>query len=209
MIYHLFWVYPIYCISFVLNSTWYQEIADRAYRLQVGKPEAVEKSYDSVLNGMVEVIYEAFLILNYLIFASLVHAIPIVGPFISFTYLCWLNAYYSFEYKWINKGWSLDQRLNYFEEHWAYFAGFGFPGTICSFFFPSFINVGVFALLFPLFIIMANKAVPMPQRPSRARANLSILEKMPIFYLAKKTNLFWIRKLNNTRKASKSKSKSK
>jgi etoposide-induced 2.4 mRNA len=32
------WMYPIYCISFILNTIWYQEIADDAYFQQHGKP---------------------------------------------------------------------------------------------------------------------------------------------------------------------------
>jgi hypothetical protein len=38
----------------------------------------------------------------------------------------------------------------YFEQRWAYFAGFGFPCTALTFWFPQFIGGGLFALLFPL-----------------------------------------------------------
>lgn len=28
LLYQVLWMYPIYCISFILNTIWYQEIAD-------------------------------------------------------------------------------------------------------------------------------------------------------------------------------------
>lgn len=28
LLYQALWMYPIYCISFILNTIWYQEIAD-------------------------------------------------------------------------------------------------------------------------------------------------------------------------------------
>jgi hypothetical protein len=60
-------------------------------------------------------------------------------------------------YKWINKGWKLEKRIEYFEERWAYFAGFGFTFTVITFFVDQFLSAGVFALFFPLvsFILFA------------------------------------------------------
>ncbi|KAJ1982451.1 hypothetical protein H4R34_001710 [Dimargaris verticillata] len=40
--YNAFWLYPVYCVSFLLNSVWYQEIADRVYTMRGG--EAVRHS---------------------------------------------------------------------------------------------------------------------------------------------------------------------
>jgi etoposide-induced 2.4 mRNA len=141
--YRLFWVYPIFLLSFVLNAVWYQEIADRVYRLQFGQP------VNSPLL-IADEIYRAILFMNYLIFATIIYVLPIVGPIISFTYFCWIYAYYSFEYKWINQGWKLEKRIEYFEEKWAYFAGFGFTFTAITFFVDHFLSAGVFALFFPL-----------------------------------------------------------
>lgn len=53
-------------------------------------------------------------------------------------------------YKWINKGWKLEKRIEYFEERWAYFAGFGFTFTVITFFVDQFLSAGVFALFFPI-----------------------------------------------------------
>ncbi|CAG8728527.1 36070_t:CDS:2, partial [Gigaspora margarita] len=102
--YQLLWVYPIFVLSFVLNAIWYQEIADKAFRMYHGPPINSRRTYPSILNVMAGEIYRALLFMNYLIVATLV-------------------------YKWINQGWSLEQRIGYFEERWSYFAGFG---NICS-----------------------------------------------------------------------------
>ena len=53
--------------------------------------------------------------------------VPSVGFTLAMVSNCWLYSLYSFEYTWINAGWTLDQRLEYFETHWAYFLGFGSP----------------------------------------------------------------------------------
>jgi etoposide-induced 2.4 mRNA len=97
--YQLFWVYPIFLLSFVLNAVWYQEIADRAYRLQFGQPvnSTSQLTYGRMLRLVADEIYRAILFMNYLIFATIIYILPIIGPIISFMYFCWIYAYYSFE----------------------------------------------------------------------------------------------------------------
>ena len=95
--YQLFWVYPIFLLSFVLNAMWYQEIADRAYQLQFGQPVNSHLTYNRMLRLIADEIYRAILFMNYLVFATIIHILPIIGPIISFMYFCWIYAYYSFE----------------------------------------------------------------------------------------------------------------
>jgi hypothetical protein len=63
-------------------------------------------------------------------------------------------------YKWSFLGWSLEYRLKFFELHWGYFLGFGLPSVTLSLIFPKFISLGLFALAFPIFIILAIIAKP-------------------------------------------------
>ncbi|CAG8616819.1 4899_t:CDS:2 [Ambispora gerdemannii] len=91
-------------------------------------------------------------------------------------------------YKWINKGWSLEQRISYFEERWAYFAGFGFLFTLVTFFANQFLSAGIFAVTFPIYIIMANNALPMPRKNESARFSAYIPYRIRIFWLARKLN---------------------
>lgn len=85
------------------------------------------------------------MILFYLSLAAAVRFVPLVGTPASFILLSWVYAFYSFEcgaafaatftkkasnlvlvrYIWINRGWTLAQRVGFFETHWAYFFGFG------------------------------------------------------------------------------------
>ncbi|CAG8461328.1 650_t:CDS:2 [Paraglomus occultum] len=123
--YLLFWIYPVFLLSFVLNAMWYQQIADRAYRIKYGQPSNQQLTYSRLPKVVADEIYRALLLMNYLIVATLVYVIPIIGPALSFMFICWIYAFYSFEYKWTAKRWNLEQRIDYFEERWAYFAGFG------------------------------------------------------------------------------------
>jgi len=187
-VYHIFWVYPVYTLSFVLNSLWYQEIADEAYLIQIGKPASIKPTYDVFLKKVTDILYQALLFLVFLVEIFVISFIPLFGKPISFMFMCWLYAFYSFEYKWINKGWSLEKRLEFLETHWAYFAGFGFPVTVITFYFPQFINSGIFALLFPMYVLMANEADPLPKIVlSESQIFGSFIPtRMPIFNISKK-----------------------
>lgn len=63
-------------------------------------------------------------------------------------------------YKWSNRQWRLDVRIYYFEQRWAYFAGFGLPWASLTYLFPSFLDQGLIAFLFPLFVVLALVAHP-------------------------------------------------
>ena len=94
--------------------------------------------------------YRAILVAFFLLQTVLTYLIPVVGPVASFIHLSWLYSLYCFEYKWSLAGWSLERRLAHLEQNWAYFAGFGSPFTLATFFVPNFVSKGIFALLFPV-----------------------------------------------------------
>ena len=48
---------------------------------------------------------------------------PSAGLPVSFVMMSWLNALYSFDYKWSLSKHLLEHRVRYFETHWAYFTG--------------------------------------------------------------------------------------
>ena len=45
------------------------------------------------------------------------------GAAANFLLLSWLNALYSFDYKWALTNRRLPERIQIFEQHWAFFAG--------------------------------------------------------------------------------------
>ncbi|KAJ1990379.1 hypothetical protein H4R33_001741 [Dimargaris cristalligena] len=188
--YNAFWLYPVYCLSFLLNAIWYQEIADRVYSMRGGEPTHQPITYSGLLQSIASEIYRILLFFTYVVWASLIYLIPWVGPVASFIYFCWIYAFYCFEYQWINKNWSFEKRLDYLEGHWAYFLGFGLPCTLCTFFSTQFVSAGVFAFLFPMYIIMANIARPLPRRSDPTIQVRFLPDRLPIFKLSKTINTF-------------------
>lgn len=121
--------------------------------------------------------YRAILVGFFLLQTVLSYLIPVIGPALSFIHLSWLYALYCFEYKWSLAGWTLERKLMHLEKNWfdfdkghsyfhrtdkriwrAYFAGFGSPFTLATFFVPNFVSKGVFALLFP--VVRSPIAIP-------------------------------------------------
>ncbi|KAI8815706.1 etoposide-induced protein 2.4-domain-containing protein [Fimicolochytrium jonesii] len=197
--YYTFWVYPIYIVTFVLNAMWYQKIAERSFRVQVGKPVTVAFSYQRLITLLTSESYRALLLLNFLIQSALVYFIPIFGPPLSFVCFCWSASFYAFEYRWGQKGWTLEQQIEHFERHWAYYFGFGFPCTLLTFFFPQIVSQGLFALIFPLYIILCNRASPLP-KPNWQIHHRFLPERLPIFRLAVITNGICLRRLGQKRR---------
>merc|ERR1719238_1388573 len=121
-------------------------------------------------------VFRALQSLVYIVQMQLLAYVPYVGPALYFLHSCWLASIYCFEYRWVHLRWGSNARLDYFERHWLYFAGFGFPVSLASFLSPRFIDTGVFALLFPLCILTATGAEPRPLRKAPRH-----LRRLPIF----------------------------
>jgi hypothetical protein len=84
-------------------------------------------------------------------------------PWLSFgaflCYMSWSFSLYAFDYKWALRGWNAAARFDRLERHWAFFLGFGAPCTLATVFLPSyFISYGIYALLFPLFVLLAIRS---------------------------------------------------
>jgi etoposide-induced 2.4 mRNA len=91
--------------------------------------------------------------------------IPFVGPTLGFIFLCWVDSYYCFEYVWISRGLSLSRRVRHLEERWAYYLAFGLPSAALCSWGSSLANTAIFALSFPVYIILAIHAHPVPTEP--------------------------------------------
>jgi len=172
ILYKVLWIYPIYCISFVLNTVMYQEVADSALALALHKPLKVTPPLERLVNET----FRVLLYFVYIVEMILLYYIPVVGPSIYFIHSCWLASIYCFEYRWAHQHWASSVRLEHFEQHWLYFAGFGFPVSFVSFLCPQFIDAGVFALLFPLCILTATTA-----EPRALKRAPTTLQRLPLF----------------------------
>lgn len=164
-IFSAFWVIPLFWLTKPLNNLLYQDIADLAYRRRSGKPTVLLSSSGSIAQNLSRTIADIFFSLLiqgfFLLQATSVCIIPIVGPLLSLLHMTLLHSLYCFEYTWVNKGWRVDKRLSYIECNWPYFVGFGLPLAVLTSVSPSFIVSGcIFAILFPLFIVSGSEAQP-------------------------------------------------
>ncbi|EDO43520.1 predicted protein, partial [Nematostella vectensis] len=151
------WVLPLFWLSKPLNSLWFQEIADTAYRKRRGRPLGFTNIArgESIADFSFSILLQAFFLMQGL----LVSFLPIFGSVASLVHMCLLYSLYVFEYKWINMDWSAPKRLAYIESNWPYFIGFGLPLAVLTSLPSSFVVSGcVFAIFFPLFIISGNES---------------------------------------------------
>ncbi|XP_052865846.1 etoposide-induced protein 2.4 homolog [Anopheles cruzii] len=161
LLFNSFWVAPLFLLSKIVNSLWFQDIADSAYKFRKGRPQLIPSISKLIADMLINFLIQILFLLQ----STLVKYLPVPVPFVCraiyMVHMSLLCALYSFEYKWFNMGWELHKRLTYIEQNWPYFLGFGLPLAVLSEIPNSFIISGcVFSVLFPLFIISANEATP-------------------------------------------------
>nr|GAT43988.1 predicted protein [Mycena chlorophos] len=166
-VYRLVWLLPALGISFYLNSSWCTVIAKRTYALQNANHAGSQPptTYTGVLTAIATSAYRVVMVFTSVVVSFALGLVPVVGPVAGFLFLCWIDAYYCFEFVWIARGMSLSGRVRHLEERWAYYLAFGFPAAVLCSFGSSVANAVVFALFFPLYIIMAMHARPVPEDP--------------------------------------------
>lgn len=158
LLFGMVWVLPLFILSRVVNSLWFQDIANSAYKFRKGRPQTI-----GISKLIADTLFSLVVQLLFLVQSMAVQLIPMqyVGEALSFVHMCLLYSLYSFEYKWFNMGWELHKRLTYIEYNWPYFIGFGVPLAVLTQLPSSYIVSGcVFAILFPFFILSANEASP-------------------------------------------------
>ncbi|KAF8968370.1 etoposide-induced protein 2.4-domain-containing protein [Flammula alnicola] len=165
--YQVLWLLPVVGTSLYLNGTWCTIIAKRTYLLQHGgRPAAPQStSYTGMLKAIATSAYRVVMVCTSVVVSFALGKIPLVGPTAGFTFLCWVDAYYCFEFVWIARGLSLSRRIRYLEERWAYYFAFGLPSAALCTWGSGLANAALFALVFPVYIIMAMHARPVPTDP--------------------------------------------
>ncbi|KAL4217773.1 Etoposide induced 2.4 mRNA [Mactra antiquata] len=183
------WILPLFVISKIVNCFWFADIADSAYRKSRGRPQLPNISL-----FLSDMLFSLVVQLFFLIQGTVADFLPLpaVSRCISVLHLSLLYALYSFEYKWINMGWVLHERLTHIESSWPYFFGFGLPMAILTSLPSSTVVCGcVFSILFPLFIVSANEAVDTQQQflfPLRLFAPVVYLTDILFYHSFTKNN---------------------
>ncbi|GBE82613.1 etoposide-induced protein 2.4-domain-containing protein [Sparassis latifolia] len=165
--YQVLWLLPVVGVSLYLNSTFCTLIAKRTFVLQHGSraAAAAAATYTGMLNALATSAYGAIMVVTSLVVSFALGYIPVLGPWLGFTFACWVDAYYCFDFVWIARGLSLSRRIRHLEERWAYYFAFGLPIAALCMWGGSLANAALFALLWPSFIIMAMHARPVPLDP--------------------------------------------
>lgn len=166
VLWNTLYVAPIYVLSQCLNMDDCQKIADGALQHwnEPRRRAQIRRGWlDAVKQNLADTLYGQ--ILQYVLLGQITVLgkvpLPWIGPGITFTYTAWLMALYCFEYTWIYRQWSFETRLDYFENHWAYFIGYGTPLALIKYSLDSFlVSAAAFQLMFPLFLLIAIKAEP-------------------------------------------------
>ncbi|CRK95624.1 CLUMA_CG009082, isoform A [Clunio marinus] len=156
-IFSFIWIVPLFVLSKIINTFWFQDIADAAYEFRKGRPTLIP----SLSKLLADVVFSLIVQSLFLFQSMSMSFVPYMGKLLSFLHICLLYSLYSFEYKWFNQGYELHKRLLLIESNWPYFLGFGFILALLTQACDSFvINGCLFSMFFPLFIISSSESSP-------------------------------------------------
>ena len=107
--------------------------------------------------------------------------LPTVGMVVSFVHYCWLYSFWAFNPRWKLEGLTVVQRLKKIECDWSYYFGYGVPLALFTTWNSFFYNIAIYALLFPLLVMVATTAnTATTSTPMKG----SIVPHIPIFRLS-------------------------
>ncbi|WWC89435.1 uncharacterized protein L201_004359 [Kwoniella dendrophila CBS 6074] len=174
MWYNLLLSWPVFIVCFWINASWGPSISKRAqsilhpsHRFQPSPTSTpTTSSFSSSIPKpapfakIFQAITRILLISDFTLISRLIGLLPIFGKWGSLTYMCVIDAYYCFEWNFTSKQWPLDYRISYMQDRTAYMIGFGFPATFLTAFGPPLVNMAIFALIYPFFVLQAIQSKP-------------------------------------------------
>jgi etoposide-induced 2.4 mRNA len=188
------WLIPMYALSFILNTLWYVEIAEQVFKQEYGRVTPITNITDIIRDEVYRILLMVWLTIQ---IYGVYMFVPYFGSVYAFLYTSWICAFYCYDYKWTLQGWTIDQRLHVFEEHWVFMLGFGTPCALVTWWLPQFIGYGIYAMVFPLSMILAIISSPVKHTPS-----VILPAHMPVFHWAQRCNLAVLRRFGPKKQVS-------
>ena len=150
----IFWEIPCFAFLFYFNNKWSSEIISQICAKKYSTTTtnsnsnsvSFQKNYSESLYGS----YLVFLCYVGIVFADLVIHWYWLRCLVLFLGYSWLSAYHAFEKRLVYKGYTLRQRIDFFQRRWLYFLGYGAVwGVVYASPWP-------YRLLYTLYFIMEN-----------------------------------------------------
>lgn len=162
VLYHVLYLIPLYIFSFVVNTFDYMDMATEALTLEqkLFKNRGVTTPAADIVTRIYNEVINALILIFFLIQSFVISFFPYFGPIFSLVSQSFMYAFYCFTYKWGTDQVDLYRILAFFEKHFFYFAGFGFVYACITRLFPGIMGGGVYAALFPIFLLLSIKASP-------------------------------------------------
>jgi len=184
--YHVLWLFPLYGVSFILNTFWYADIAVEAMAIEKKKykNEGIKTVDIDLATRLYHELVNVLVIVFFMIQSTLLSLMfrPYVGMISDIIHSSFMYAFFAFTYKWGTDQIDFMHIMGFFDKHFAYFCGFGFCFTITTRIFPGMMSNGVYALSFPILLLLSIKAAPPKE------VNISSWEELGRFVLDENKN---------------------
>eukprot|EP01061_Rhynchopus_euleeides_P032189 TRINITY_DN5336_c0_g1_i1.p1 TRINITY_DN5336_c0_g1~~TRINITY_DN5336_c0_g1_i1.p1 ORF type:complete len:345 (+),score=133.34 TRINITY_DN5336_c0_g1_i1:296-1330(+) len=191
MTHDLLWKFPLFFVSYPLNSVWLCEIFDEAYKEMYSRDSREgANTYDAFLDKMTDALMQAMLLIIVCIqtvllrhTASLilyVAALPFgygdlgwwvgacIGVPFGLMYDAWLYSFYAFGSRLDQqKDITLKRKIQYFHTRWMYFLGYGLPPAALLYYIAerdTFLSSVIYFVLLPLHAVLSVPAQPEKQQ---------------------------------------------
>jgi len=162
VIYYVFYLIPLYLISFIYNSFYYADIATEAINIerQIFRNRGINQPQADVLTRIYNEVINALVLIFFILQSFIISYIPYIGSILYLFNQSFMYAFFCFTYKWGTDQVDLYKIIAFFDKYFSYFAGFGFVYAVITRIFPGLTGSGVYALLFPIFLLLSIKASP-------------------------------------------------
>jgi len=184
-IFYMIWLIPVYILNILFCGKWYNDICKESYSVywnQDEKPKQQKEKGFSLIVQSSKSIYSMVLVSCGLLAQGFVLEL-LPTPFnhiFGIINVSFITSWSAFDLKWSRKGWTFEEKEEYFEQYKWYFAGFGLVPSMLVFWSGNFpVNSGVWSVLFPFSIIAATYSTPKQGSRKHIKTHLFRILRLP------------------------------